>query len=122
MKRVTANLIASVAFLGCSYVSSVNAATVPDCDTIAAENFDKYYSKGYASIRDYIIEQDVEVCTMGASLKKDGASREEVEKMLGEVRDKSIEVAVTERKKREIIETVDRKREVFLAGYDGYSK
>lgn len=122
MKRITAMLITSAAILGCSYVGGANAATVPDCDAIAAAHFDKYYGSKHGSIRDFIIDQDVEVCTMGASLKKDGATMAEVEKMLDEVRSVSIAKAVTERQKRDVIETVDRKREVFMAGYKGYSK
>lgn len=127
MKRITAVLITSAAILGCSYVGGANAATVPDCDAIAAAHFDKHYGSKYhgsehVSIRDFIIDQDVEVCAMGASLKKDGATMAEVEKMLDEVRNVSIAKAVTERQKRDLIETVDRKREVFMAGYEGYSK
>ena len=122
MKRITAVLITSVAILGCSYVGGANAATVPDCDAIAAEYFTKYYDNGHAGIRDYIIDEDAEVCAMGATFKKNGATEAEAKQLLSEVRAKGIAKAVTERQKLELIETINRKSEVFMAGYEGYSK
>lgn len=122
MKRITAILIASAAIIGCSYVGSTGAATLPDCDAIASSYFDKNMSSKYADIRDYIVDQDAEVCGMGATFKKNGATAAEAEKFLGKVRAEAIARAVTEREKRGIIEVVDRKSAMFMAGFEGYSK
>ena len=120
MKRITAILIASAAIIGCSYVGSTGAATLPDCDAIAASYFDKHMNSKYADIRDYIVDQDAEVCRMGATFKKSGATEAEAAKFLDKVCAEAIAKAVTEREKREIIEVIDRKSVMFMAGYEGY--
>lgn len=127
MKRITAILIASAAIIGCSYVGSTGAATLPDCDAIAASYFDKnmsskHHGSEHASIRDYIVDQDAEVCRMGATFKKNGETAAEAGKFLDKVRAEAIAKAVTEREKRGIIEATDRKSVMFMAGYEGYSK
>lgn len=122
MKRITAILIASAAIVGCSYVGSASAAVLPDCDAIASSYFDKNMSSKYADIRDYIVDQDAEVCGMGATFKKNGETTAEAEKFLGKVRAEAIAKAVTEREKREIIEVIDRKSVMFMAGFEGYTK
>lgn len=122
MKRITAILIASAAIIGCSYVGSTSAATLPDCDAIASSYFDKNMSSKYADIRDYIVDQDAEVCGMGATFKKNGETAAEAEKFLGKVRAEAIAKAVTEREKREIIEVINRKSVMFMAGFEGYNK
>lgn len=122
MKRITAILIASAAFIGCSYVGSASARTLPDCDAIAASYFDKHMSSDYADIRDFIVDQDAEVCGMGATFKKNGETEAEAGKFLNKVRAEAIAKAVTEREKREIIEVIDRKSVMFMAGYEGYTE
>lgn len=122
MKRITAILIASAAIIGCSYVGSASAAVLPDCDAIASSYFDKNMSSKYADIRDFIVDQDAEVCGMGATFKKSGATEAEAEKFLGKVRAEAIAKAVTEREKRGIIEVIDRKSAMFMAGFGGYTK
>lgn len=122
MKRITAILIASAAIIGCSYVGSTGAAALPDCDAIASGYFDKNMSSKYADIRDYIVDQDAEVCRMGATFKKNGETAAEAGKFLDKVRVEAIAKAVTEREKRETIEVIDRKSVMFMAGYEGYSK
>lgn len=122
MKRITAILIASAAIVGCSYVGSASAATLPDCDAIASSYFDKNMSSKYADIRDYIVDQDAEVCGMGATFKKNGETAAEAEKFLDKVRAEAIAKAVTEREKREIVEVIDRKSAMFMAGFEGYNK
>lgn len=122
MKRITAILIASAAIIGCSYVGSASARTLPDCDAIAASYFDKHMSSKYADIRDYIVDQDAEVCRMGATFKKNGATEAEAANLLSKVCVEGIAKAVTERQKLELIETINRKSVMFMAGYEGYSK
>lgn len=122
MKRITAVLIASVAIIGCSYVGSADARTLPDCDAIAASYFDKHMGSEYANIREYIVDQDAEVCGMGATFKKNGETAAEADKFLNKVRAEAIAKAVTEREKREIIEVIDRKSVMFMAGFEGYTK
>lgn len=122
MKRITAILIASAAIIGCSYVGGASAATLPDCDAIASSYFDKNMSSKYADIRDYIVDQDAEVCGMGATFKKNGETAAEAEKFLDRVRAEAIAKAVTEREKREIVEVIDRKSAMFMAGFEGYNK
>lgn len=122
MKRITAILIASAAIIGCSYAGGADAATLPDCDAIASSYFDKNMSSKYADIRDYIVDQDAEVCGMGATFKKSGETAAEADKFLDKVRAEAIAKAVTEREKREIIEVVDRKSVMFMAGFEGYIK
>ena len=122
MKRITAILVASAAIIGCSYVGSASARTLPDCDAIAASYFDKHMGSEYANIREYIVDQDAEVCGMGATFKKSGATAAEADKFLGEVRAEAIAKAVTEREKREIVEVINRKSVMFMAGFEGYSK
>lgn len=120
MKRITAILIASAAIIGCSYVGSASARTIPDCDAIASSYFDKNMSSKYADIRDYIVDQDAEVCAMGATFKKNGATEAEAAKFLDKVRAEAIAKAVTEREKRGIVEVIDRKSVMFMAGFKGY--
>lgn len=122
MKRITAILIASAAIIGCSYVGSASAAVLPDCDAIASSYFDKNMSSKYADIRDYIVDQDAEICGMGATFKKNGETAAEADKFLSKVRAEAIAKAVTERERREIIEVIDRKSVMFMAGFKGYSK
>ena len=122
MKRITAILIASAAIIGCSYVGSASAATLPDCDAIASSYFDKNMGSKYANIRDYVVDQDAEVCGMGAMFKKNGETAAEASKFLDKVRAEAIAKAVTERERREIIEVVDRKSVMFMAGFEGYTK
>lgn len=122
MKRITAILIASAAIIGCSYVGSAGAAVLPDCDAIASSYFDKNMSSKYADIRDYIVDQDAEVCGMGATFKKNGETVAEASRFLDRVRAEAIAKAVTEREKREIIEVIDRKSAMFMAGFEGYTK
>lgn len=120
MKRITAILIASAAFIGCSYVGSASARTLPDCDAIAASYFDKYMGSEYANIREYIVDQDAEVCGMGATLKKSGATEAEAENFLAKVRDEGIAKATTKRELEEITKVIDRKSVMFMAGFRGY--
>lgn len=120
MKRITAILIASAAFIGCSYAGGANARTLPDCDAIAANYFDNHMSSKYADIRDFIVDQDAEVCTMGATFKKNGETEAEASKFLDKVRAEATAKAVTEREKREIIEVTERKSVMFMAGFEGY--
>lgn len=122
MKRITAILIASAAIIGCSYVGSSSARTLPDCDAIAASYFDKHMSSKYADIRDFIVDQDAEVCAMGATFKKSGATEAEAAKFLNKVRAEGIAKAVTASKKREIVEVIDRKSVMFMAGFEGYKE
>lgn len=122
MKRITAILITSAAFIGCSYAGGVDARTLPDCDAIAASYFDKHMSSDYADIRDFIVDQDAEVCGMGATFKKSGATEAEAAKFLDKVRAEGIAKAVTKREKREIIKVVNRKSVMFMAGYEGYAE
>ncbi|UVX29613.1 hypothetical protein S6a_00021 [Klebsiella phage VLCpiS6a] len=122
MKRITAILIASAAFIGCSYVGSASARTLPDCEEIAASYFDKHLGGKYASIRDFIVDQDAEVCTMGATFKKNGATEAEAARFLDKVRTEATAKAVTEREKREVVEVIDRKSVMFMAGFGGYIK
>lgn len=120
MKRITAILIASAAFIGCSYVGSTNARTLPDCEAIAANYFDKHMGSEYASIREYIVDQDAEVCGMGATLKKSGATEAEAAKFLGEVRAAGLAKATTKNELDEITKVIDRKNLMFMAGFRGY--
>lgn len=122
MKRITVILIASAAIIGCSYVGDAGAATLPDCDAIASKYFDKHMGSQYADIRDYIVDQDSEVCGMGVAFKKSGATGVEAEKFLGRVRAEAIARAATEREKREIVEAIDRKSVMFMAGFEGYAE
>lgn len=122
MKRITAILIASAAFIGCSYVGSASARTLPDCDAIAASYFDKHMGSEYANIREYIVDQDAEVCGMGATLKKSGATEAEAENFLAKVRDEGIAKATTKRELDEIIKVIDRKNFMFMAGFRGYTE
>lgn len=122
MKRITAILIVSAAFIGCSYTGGANAAVLPDCDAIASSYFDKNMSSKYANIRDFIVDQDAEVCGMGATFKKNGATAAEAGKFLDKVRAEAIAKAVTEREKRGLIEVMDRKSVMFMAGFEGYNK
>ena len=122
MKRITAILIASAAIIGCSYVGSASARTLPDCDAIAASYFDKHMGSEYANIREYIVDQDAEVCGMGATLKKSGATEAEAAKFLDKVRAEAIAKAVTEREKRGIVEEIYRKSVMFMAGFRGYTE
>lgn len=122
MKRITAILIASAAIVGCSYVGSASARTLPDCDAIAASYFDNHMSSKYADTRDFIVDQDAEVCGMGATFKKNGATEAEAAKFLDKVRTEATAKAVTERKKREIVEVIDRKSVMFMAGFEGYKE
>ena len=120
MKRITAILIASAAFIGCSYVGGVDAITLPDCDAIASSYFDKHMGSEYASIREYIVDQDAEVCGMGATLKKSGATEAEAAKFLGEVRAAGLAKATTKKESDEITKVIERKNLMFMAGYEGY--
>ena len=120
MKRITAILIASAAFIGCSYVGSASARTLPDCDAIAANYFDKHMGSEYASIREYIVDQDAEVCGMGATLKKSGATEAEAENFLAKVRDEGVAEAATKKELDEIIKVIERKNLMFMAGFRGY--
>lgn len=120
MKRITAILITSAAIIGCSYVGDASARTLPDCDAIAASYFDKHMGSEYASIREYIVDQDAEVCGMGATLKKSGATKAEAAKFLEKVHTEATAKAVTEREKREVVEVIDRKSAMFMAGFEGY--
>lgn len=122
MKRITAILIASAAIIGCSYVGSASARTLPDCDAIASSYFDKHMGSKYADIRDYIVDQDAEVCRMGATFKKNGETEAEAGKFLDKVRAGAIAKARTEREKRAIIEGIDRKSVMFMAGFRGYTE
>lgn len=122
MKRITAILIASAAFIGCSYVGSASARTLPDCEAIAASYFDKYMGSEYANIREYIVGQDAEVCGMGATLKKSGATEAEAENFLAKVRDEGIAKATTKRELDEITKVIDRKNFMFMAGFRGYTE
>lgn len=122
MKRITAILIASAAIVGCSYVGSASARTLPDCDAIAASYFDKNMGSEYASIRDFIVDQDSEVCGMGATFKKNGATEAEAARFLDKVRAEAAAKAVTEREKREVVEVIDRKSLMFMAGFKGYTE
>lgn len=120
MKRITAILIASAAIIGCSYVGGASARTLPDCDAIAASYFDKHMGSEYASIREYIVDQDAEVCGMGATLKKSGATEAEAENFLAKVRDEGIAKATTKRELDEITKVIERKNSMFMAGFRGY--
>ena len=120
MKRITAILIASAAIIGCSYVGSAGAVTIPDCDAIASSYFDKNMSSKYAGIRDFIVDQDAEVCAMGATFKKNGATEAEAEKFLDKVRAEAIAKATTKKESDEITKVIDRKRVMFMAGYEGH--
>lgn len=122
MKRITAILIASAAFIGCSYAGGANARTLPDCEAIAASYFDKHLSGKYADIRDYIVDQDAEVCGMGATLKKGGATEAEAENFLAKVRDEGIAKATTKRELDEITKVIERKNLMFMAGFRGYTE
>lgn len=122
MKRITAILIASAAIIGCSYVGSASARTLPDCDAIAASYFDKHMGSEYASIREYIVDQDAEVCGMGATFKKSGATEAEAVKFLDKVRAEGIAKATTKKELDEITKVIDRKNLMFMAGFEGYSK
>lgn len=122
MKRITAILIASAAFIGCSYVGSASARTLPDCEAIAASYFDKHMGSEYANIREYIVDQDAEVCGMGATLKKSGATEAEAENFLAKVRDEGIAKATTKRELDEITKVIDRKNFMFMAGFRGYTE
>lgn len=122
MKRITAILIASAAIIGCSYVGSASAKTLPDCEAIAASYFDKYMGSEYASIRDFIVDQDAEVCGMGATLKKSGATEAEAENFLAKVRDEGIAKATTKRELDEITKVIERKNLMFMAGFRGYTE
>lgn len=122
MRRITAILIASVAIIGCSYVGSTGAAALPDCDAIASSYFDKNMSNKYADIRDYIVDQDAEVCRMGATFKKSGATEAEAESFLAKVRAEGIAKATTKKELDEIIKVVDRKSVMFMAGFRGYAE
>lgn len=120
MKRITAILIASAAIIGCSYVGSTSAAVLPDCDAIAASYFDKNMSSKYADIRDYIVDQDAEVCGMGATFKKSGATEAEAVKFLDKVRAEGIAKATTKKELDEITKVIDRKSLMFMTGFRGY--
>lgn len=122
MKRVTAILIASAAFIGCSYAGGADARTLPDCDAIAASYFDKRMGSEYANIREYIVDQDAEVCGMGATLKKSGATEAEAENFLAKVRDEGIAKATTKRELDEITKVIERKNLMFMAGFRGYTE
>lgn len=122
MKRITAILIASAAFIGCSYAGGADARTLPDCDAIAASYFDKHMGSEYANIREYIVDQDAEVCGMGATLKKSGATEAEAENFLAKVRDEGITKATTKRELDEITKVIDRKNFMFMAGFRGYAE
>lgn len=122
MKRITAILIASAAIIGCSYVGSASARTLPDCDAIAASYFDKHMGSEYASIREYIVDQDAEVCGMGATLKKSGATEAEAENFLAKVRDEGIAKATTKRELEEITKVIERKNLMFMAGFRGHAE
>lgn len=122
MKRITAILIASAAIIGCSYVGSASARTLPDCDEIAASYFDKHMGSEYANIREYIVDQDAEVCGMGATLKKSGATEAEAENFLAKVRDEGIAKATTKRELDEITKVIERKNLMFMAGFRGYTE
>lgn len=122
MKRITAILIASAAIIGCSYVGGASARTLPDCDAIAASYFDKHMGSEYANIREYIVDQDAEVCGMGATLKKSGATEAEAENFLAKVRDEGIAKATTKRELDEITKVIDRKNLMFMAGFRGYTE
>lgn len=120
MKRITAILIASAAVIGCSYVGGADARTLPDCDAIAASYFDKHMGSEYASIREYIVDQDAEVCGMGATFKKSGATEAEAVKFLDKVRAEGIAKATTKKELDEITKVIDRKNLMFMAGFRGY--
>ena len=120
MKRITAILIASAAFIGCSYVGSASARTLPDCEAIAASYFDKHLGGKYASIRDFIVDQDAEVCGMGATFKKSGATEAEAAKFLDKVRAAGLAKAATKREMDETVEVINRKSVMFMAGFRGY--
>lgn len=122
MKRITAILIASAAIIGCSYVGSTSAATLPDCDAIASSYFDKNMSSKYADIRDFIVDQDAEVCAMGATFKKSGATEAEAAKFLNKVRAEGIAKATTKRELDEITKVIERKNLMFMAGFRGYTE
>lgn len=122
MKRITAILIASAAIIGCSYVGSASARTLPDCDAIAASYFDKHMGSEYANIREYIVDQDAEVCGMGATLKKSGATEAEAENFLAKVRDEGVAKATTKKELDEIVKVIDRKNLMFMAGFRGYTE
>ena len=122
MKRITAILIASAAIIGCSYVGSTSARTLPDCDAIAASYFDKHMGSEYANIREYIVDQDAEVCGMGATLKKSGATEAEAENFLAKVRDEGVAKATTKKGLDEIVIVIDRKNLMFMAGFRGYTE
>lgn len=122
MKRITAILIASAAIVGCSYVGSASARTLPDCDAIAASYFDKNMGSEYASIRDFIVDQDAEVCGMGATLKKSGATEAEAENFLAEVRAKGLAKATTKNELDGITKAIDRQSLMFMAGFKGYAE
>lgn len=122
MKRITAILIASAAFIGCSYAGDADARTLPDCDAIAASYFDKHMGSEYANIREYIVDQDAEVCGMGATLKKSGATEAEAENFLAKVRDEGIAKATTKRELEEITKVIERKNLMFMAGFRGYTE
>lgn len=122
MKRITAILIASAAFIGCSYAGGADARTLPDCDAIAASYFDKHMGSEYANIREYIVDQDAEVCGMGATLKKSGATEAEAENFLAKVRDEGIAKATTKRELDEITKVIERKNLMFMAGFRGYAE
>ena len=120
MKRITAILIASAAIIGCSYVGSTSAAVLPDCDAIASSYFDKNMGSEYTSIRDFIVDQDAEVCGMGATFKKSGATEAEAVKFLDKVRAEGIAKATTKKELDEITKVIDRKNLMFMAGFRGY--
>lgn len=120
MKRITAILIASAAIIGCSYAGGADARTLPDCDAIAASYFDKHMGSEYANTREYIVDQDAEVCGMGATLKKSGATEAEAENFLAKVRDEGIAKATTKRELDEITKVIERKNLMFMAGFEGY--
>lgn len=122
MKRITAILIASAAFIGCSYVGSASARTLPDCEAIATSYFDKHLGDKYASIRDFIVDQDAEVCGMGATFKKSGATEAEAAKFLDKVRAAGLAKAVTKREMDETVEVINRKSVMFMAGFEGYTE
>lgn len=122
MKRITAIFIASAAIIGCSYVGSASARALPDCDAIAASYFDNHMSSKYADIRDFIVDQDAEVCAMGATFKKNGAAEAEAESFLARVRDEGLAKATTKKEMDEIIKVIDRKNLMFMAGFEGYKE
>lgn len=122
MKRITAILIASAAIVGCSYVGSASARTLPDCDAIAASYFDKHMSSDYADIRDFIVDQDAEVCGMGATFKKSGATEAEAAKFLDKVRSEGLAKATAKNELDEITKVIERKNLMFMAGFRGYTE